>query len=1112
MAIKVTRNDAGNCITFVGSTNPVYWNSCLEGEINENNSNNVNVINKIRTVEEGTTIYEFFNLPYTDFQDKDGNDFVSPSDCAEYITANANVLSNTGTFIFSQTDVIDAQRDATDTTVLFSNGDIFAVNSLTASAVADGTIKISTVRGGKDIYTHIRYYNVSVLNGGVIGFNTIEAAVDRLNEVLGGTTVGSNTGNTSTTVTTTSNSSDFTVYGSRITETGSGTTLGYTSTAQAGNFDTSNGLYSNQTISKNGEYFEFEQASGDWTNSRGVYIGLFDETTYNVEDLNVDSAGNAVKGLLYLRLYPTPFTFADATNGAGKINEVGFSNSPQTKTKFRLGRDNDGRVYIAHETSPNVFEVICRSESVIATDTELRFFSIMPRDNQLNGIRNMTVNNAVLAASFIWYYIESPDTEFYYPLFSSQADAKTVDELYGTAASGSGLSHPHTFADEQPSVQTWYMPSSYMTHAGASAPTTPIGIAWNEIQTGDDASYIPSQFTNSMNVSEGDNINFQIKPLGDPNTYSLSNIPVGLAYNSISGYLQGTAPEVTGDNIANPSDVYSITVTKVNSYGSSVGTLTINIANLTVPAVSVTGIGYEGPATPTGTSVNADNWYSINEPLSAGERFVIPGTVIQDLFNAMDQNYSSTILFGIKDTSWVNTIDGNHTGGTIPSQGFEKDLVVRLQKNNFASAELRVLYNYMTQGAAISFSNSTGGSNLSAFIEISTAGNQIRVGITANTSADSTATTTYSDWSGGKGDAEISPMRDGTSREIMVFWDKGQTSTGFDADDIDWTNLTEQTIPVAPTNTTDWTNAIDFNGGSEHLKQNAATQASPFLLNGTTVNAASTGMTTSDNDGRPWATTVVFRLDGANADQHIWNYGEGVSNGDDNIYLRVNGSRQIYFGWGRETGNVNECYLGMYTANKWYGMYIAHNGTRLLGSSASGSALAACFSIRHMSETLSFGTLYSEKSTSSNWISGTTGNRMDRSLSGNMCVGGSDSNRNFSGKIASMVATTLKINQTMPTDAEVILMITDPKKWMADHKVGVSYRYPWSSTTVSNWQMNNVYPSWATQVWLMGEGSNDSFTNSIRNQASYGDFSTKMEFRNMQANDIETVNITGLTS
>ena len=110
MAIKVTRNDAGNCITFVGSTNPVYWNSCLEGEINENNANNINVVNKIRTVEEGTVIYEFFDLPYVNFQDRDGNDFVSPSDCAEYITANANVLSNTGTFIFSQWSCIRLQH------------------------------------------------------------------------------------------------------------------------------------------------------------------------------------------------------------------------------------------------------------------------------------------------------------------------------------------------------------------------------------------------------------------------------------------------------------------------------------------------------------------------------------------------------------------------------------------------------------------------------------------------------------------------------------------------------------------------------------------------------------------------------------------------------------------------------------------------------------------------------------------------------------------------------------------------------------------------------------------------------------------------------------------
>ena len=911
MAIKVTRNDAGNCITFVGSTNPVYWNSCLEGEINEDNSNNINVVNKIRTVEEGVTIYEFFNLPYTDFQDKDGNNFVSPSDCAEYITANANVLSNTGTFIFSQTDLLDAERDATNTTVLFSNGDIFAVNSLQASSQADGTIKISTVRGSKDIYTHLRYYNVSVLNGAVTGFNTISAAVDRLNEVLGGTTVGSNTGNTQTTVTTTSSSASFTVYGDRITATGSGSTLGYTSTAQTGNFDTSNGLYSNETISENGEYFEFEQDSGDWTNSRGVYIGLFDETTYNVADLDVDSAGNAVKGLLYLRLYPTPFTFADATNGAGKINEAGFSNSPQTKTKFRLGRDNDGRVYIAHETSSNVFEVICRSENVVAADTDLRFFAIMPLANELNGIRNMTVNEAVLGASLTWNYVESPDGEFYYPLFSSQADAIAVDELYGTAANGAGAAHTHTFIDEQPTVQTWYMPNTYMTHAASSAPTSPAGIAWNVIQTGADANYIPSQFSQSITVVEGDNINLQIKPAGDADTYALSNIPAGLAYNSISGYLQGTAPEVTGDNVANPSDLYSITVTKANSYGSSVGSLELTITN--------------------------------------------------------------------------------------------------------------------------------------------------------------------------------------------------------------------EDAPVA-TNSTGWTKALDFSGSNEHLKQvgNYST-TNPLRMNDYSTNIAppaTAGYTANGGSVRPWATAVVFQSKNVTSNQHIWNQGEGAGSTDDNIYLRVTGTNgDLYFGWGRQ-GEINECLIGniggVSNSTHWWGVYIANNGTRLSAANATAANLSAAFDIRLMGSNdgpSAWSGLY-DVGTVARWSSSssTTGARMDRSYTGDLTIGGRGSNRNFHGKVASMVVTTLRVNQPMPSDAEIRAMITDPVSWVTDYKIGNPYRPTHLPNDYSNFQYGTQTTERATQMWLMGDGTYDSYANGVRNQIGVDDQNiSKLQLNSMQANDFETVNISGLT-
>ena len=43
MAIRISRNDAGNCVNFVGTSNPTYWNACLSAEINETNNNNINI-------------------------------------------------------------------------------------------------------------------------------------------------------------------------------------------------------------------------------------------------------------------------------------------------------------------------------------------------------------------------------------------------------------------------------------------------------------------------------------------------------------------------------------------------------------------------------------------------------------------------------------------------------------------------------------------------------------------------------------------------------------------------------------------------------------------------------------------------------------------------------------------------------------------------------------------------------------------------------------------------------------------------------------------------------------------------------------------------------------
>ena len=49
MAIRIVRNEQGNCINFYGSSNPTYWNACLSGEVDSTDANSVNIINDIIT-------------------------------------------------------------------------------------------------------------------------------------------------------------------------------------------------------------------------------------------------------------------------------------------------------------------------------------------------------------------------------------------------------------------------------------------------------------------------------------------------------------------------------------------------------------------------------------------------------------------------------------------------------------------------------------------------------------------------------------------------------------------------------------------------------------------------------------------------------------------------------------------------------------------------------------------------------------------------------------------------------------------------------------------------------------------------------------------------------
>ena len=334
--------------------------------------------------------------------------------------------------------------------------------------------------------------------------------------------------------------------------------------------------------------------------------------------------------------------------------------------------------------------------------------------------------------------------------------------------------------------------------------------------------------------------------------------------------------------------------------------------------------------------------------------------------------------------------------------------------------------------------------------------------------------------------------------------------------DISTTDIEILDTPTPPAGTTTpFDKAVDFSGGSEHLaKANSSYLYTPLNMGNasSTVAAPAAGQTVAS--GHPWATSVVFQVDGNASNQHIWNLGEGAGSTDDNIYLRMDASRNLYFGWGRD-GARNELFFGSLNVGTWYGCYIGFNGTRLSGANATAANLADVFEVRLFSDATNWQLASApDSSTSTMWglAQSTTGGRMDRQFTGTFAIGGRGANRNFHGKVASMVSTTLRCGVAMPTTAEIELMIKNPIKWIEDYKIGNSYRRPSVTTDTAGFALNSLDSSYATQVYLMGDGLSDSYANGIRSYIYPSEQNrSKMQFNNMVSSDIETVTITGLS-
>ena len=173
--IRVVHNHAGNCINFYNSTQPVYWNGCLEASVAVGTTDRINIENNIRDVGAGSSIYEFFRVPYTLFVNSDNVEFSSAQDAVDYINDAANTISQTSRFILSDSDTIDFKIDDSFSTILLDNGDEYPTDYLKASASGDN-INITTRQASSDItiYEGLRVANVTI-NG--VGLGTTQANV-----------------------------------------------------------------------------------------------------------------------------------------------------------------------------------------------------------------------------------------------------------------------------------------------------------------------------------------------------------------------------------------------------------------------------------------------------------------------------------------------------------------------------------------------------------------------------------------------------------------------------------------------------------------------------------------------------------------------------------------------------------------------------------------------------------------------------------------------------------------------------------------------------------------------------------------------------------------------
>jgi len=328
------------------------------------------------------------------------------------------------------------------------------------------------------------------------------------------------------------------------------------------------------------------------------------------------------------------------------------------------------------------------------------------------------------------------------------------------------------------------------------------------------------------------------------------------------------------------------------------------------------------------------------------------------------------------------------------------------------------------------------------------------------------------------------------------------------------------------TPSTIWETAIQMTDTNEYLKQNnvdfySTSITQPLKLGGNqavTIGGVA-GKTSAATTARPWAVACVVYIDTS-----VSNYSSfwaQTLNLSDKIHF-IREYSALRFSWGFEPSTGGGGYgndkvvmvaWGAPTPG-WYGYYIESDGYKDTHPNITNQKLTD--SIRIIQVNLITGALTDIVATENlTWIIDADVDMTSRLSQSATQVGRPDQSvfttKTFDTKIASLVITTLRLDVDLPNDIEIETMVRDPIRWMNDFKEGEPYRQSNSSGDTLNFQTGNSNASKGTQLWLMGDGSNDSVSG-IRNQCyDVSGGGSNLNLFSMDSSNFETVTIPGLT-